>query len=189
VGEYPFSEVQDELAARCQLKFDLARTDEEQGEIIFNFILERERLRRNATVAGPGQDAIDRETLKTLQNPFSLGPDLSIAEVVFRRLCVDPSSAAAYLNAALQQRSAAQSRRASKPRPKARDGITQAIEEILEDRPRMSAKHVGLALKDHDEVFLQDNEYRHRFDASTLRVSNLASRVSEARKRVSDQPG
>lgn len=79
----------------------------------------------------------------------------------------------------------AQSKRASKPRPRSRDSITTAIEEILEDAPKLTAKEVGQALEGREDIDLIGDEYRHRSDSSALRESNLASRVSDARKRVS----
>jgi hypothetical protein len=44
-------------------------------------------------------------------------------------------------------------------------------------------------LEHHPDIQLMGDEYRHIRDASTLRVGNLDSRVSDARRRVSGQPG
>lgn len=189
MGELPFLEVQDDLAARCGVALDQAQTDDERGRVILNFILERERLRHGLTDPGPRRDALDRETLAKLNGPADLGPEHSISEVVFRRLCENPASAAAYLESAMQQRSKAQSKRARQQRPGSRGAITRVIEDILEDDPDMCAKDVGFALEQSAEISLIEDEYRHSFDGSTLKVSNLASRVSDARKRVSGQPG
>lgn len=189
MGEHPFVEVQDDLAARCGLALDQAHTDDERGRVILNFILERERLRHGLTDPGPRRDALDHATLAKLNSPTELGPEHSISEGVFRRLNENPASAAVYLDSAMKQRSIAQSKRAKKQRPRKWDAITRIIQEILEEAPGMSAKQVGEELEEREDILLLDDEYRHVKDASVLKVSNLASRVSDARKRVSGQPG
>lgn len=113
------------------------------------------------------------------------GPKYSIPEAILRRLSEDPGDAVRYLFRHLATQSEQQSRRAQSPRPNRKNSITRLIEEILEGNIKMSAKMVGLELEASPEITLLDDEYRHEFDASTLKVSNLASRVSEARKRVS----
>lgn len=189
MADRPFVELQGELAARFGLALDRAQTDDERGQIIRDFILERERFRHGLTEPGLLRDALDRATLAKLNRPSQLGPEHSIREGVFWRLYADPGSAAVYLDAAIRQRSAAQSKRARQPRLANRDAITRLIEEILEGDPKMSAKEVGLALEESADICLLGDEYRHTSDASTLKVSNLASRVSDARKRVLGQPG
>lgn len=185
MGEGQFAEVQYEIADRFGLALERAQSDHERGRIIRDFILERERVRHGLTEPGPRRDALDRATLAKLSNPADLGPEHSISEGVFRRLEKTPASAAVYLETAMQQLSEAQSRRAKQQRPRSRGAITRLIEELLEDDIKISAKKVGLELERSPEITLVDDEYRHASDASTLKVSNLASRVSDARSRVS----
>ena len=147
MGDRTFTEVQEELAERWGTMLNEAKTDEERGKILLDFIYDRERLRNGIGEPGLRRDALDRATLATLSRPVDLGPEHSALEVVFRRLVEEPASALLYLESAVRQRSAAQSRRAGKPRPGNRDSITKAIEEILEDSPKLAAKEVGQALK------------------------------------------
>lgn len=185
MSDRPFAKVQEELAELWQHKLDLAGTDEERGKIMLDFILECERVRNGIGKPGALRDALDRKTLAKLTNPDELGPEHSLFEGTIRRLCNEPAAASVYLERAIRQRSAAQSKRASKPRSGSRDSITLAIEEILEDSPKITAKEVGRELGGREDIDFTGDEYRHRSDSSALRVSNLDSRVSDARKRVS----
>jgi hypothetical protein len=163
-------------------------TEEELGQALLAFINVTLQL-QHPLLSGLTEDDLLSETIRRLKSPSELGPEHSITEATLRRLVEDPADAIRYISTAKQQHSASQSQRGSKPRPRSKDSITQAIEEILEETPQMTAKNVGRALEGHEDIDLIDDEYRHRSDASTLKVSNLSSRVSNAKKRVSCQPG
>lgn len=184
-----FEMKQEELVDRynpCMLK---AKSDRERGEIFIEFVLERERMRHNCFEAGAQRDEIDRRTLSKLANSFALGPEFSRDEAIFRRLVADPASAIRYIDQFHEQNSAAQSERASKPRPKSKDKITEKIEEILSVNLKLSAKAVARDLEDSDEITLIEEEFRHNDDASTLKFSNLPNRVADAKKRLKKDSG
>ncbi|WP_085308410.1 hypothetical protein [Planktotalea arctica] len=181
--DIPFIEAQSQLAEEWQKKFDDAQTDEERGQFQRGFVLQRERVRAGVTVAGSERDEVDRKTLEKLSNPTELGPELSLHEVIFRRLASDPASAVVYQRTAAAQRSKAQSVRASKSRPKRRDCITGIIDELVAENPKIAAKQVGKRLMDDCDITILEGEYRHNIEGSTLKEENLPSRVSEAKKR------
>ena len=141
--EVPFVEVHSQLSEDWLKKLSKAETDEAAAEMILEFVLQRERMRAGVTKAGAKRDTIDQRTLGTLSNPTKLGPEFSRDEAIFRRLASEPLSAVAYLKAAIEQRSRAQSDRASKGRPSRKDYITEIIEEIVAVNPAISAKEVG----------------------------------------------
>lgn len=93
MGDRTFLEAQDELAGRWAAELDKATSDEERGQTMLGFVLERERLRMGVSKPGPRRDAVDAETLAKLTRPTALGPEHSAVEVVLRRLADDPSSA------------------------------------------------------------------------------------------------
>lgn len=180
-----FEGAQQALVDAFARKLEAVEGEEAQGQLLLEFVLERERLRRGVTGPGKNRDEVDRQTLSALADPDSLGPEHSLREVVMRRLVADPARAMRYLEAALEQRSASQARRGRRPRPRARDSITRAIEDILEERPGLPAKAVGRELAQHPDIQLLDGEFRSAVDAATLHETNLASRVSDAKKRLS----
>ena len=159
------------------------------GKSFLDFILQVERLRHGLTESGADRDRIDARTIALLENPDKLGPDHSVAEATFRRLVRNPKSAIRYVEAFVEARSLKQSLGAQKERPRARDPITQRIEKILEgETTSLPAKEVGrqliLSINDGGQggIVFDGDEYKH-VDGWTLKAGNLASRVSDARKR------
>lgn len=184
MDQLEFEDTHDALVNDFSDRLDAATGPEEAGPLIRQFILERERLRRGVVDSSPDRDAVDQETIAALASPDKLGPEHSLAEVVFRRLVVDPIKAAQYFESAIQDRSDTQSRRAKKPRPSRRDSITRVIEEILEEDLSLSAKKVGRRLQEHPDIQLIDDEYRHTGDTATMAETALKDRVSAAKKRL-----
>ena len=182
-------ERQEKLAEHFDLLRIKATSDTERGEIMKDFVLKLERMRHNCSEYGAERDEIDRRTLAKLADPLELGPEFCRDEGLFRRLAIDPAAASRYWDQSHEQLSAAQSKRASKPRPNNRDKITTAIEEILSDNPKLSAKEVGQRLTSGADVILIEEEFRHCEDASTLKISNLPNRVTDARKRLKKDSG
>jgi len=180
---------QEKLAEHFDLLRLKATSDTERGEIMKDFVLKLERMRHNCFEPGAERDEIDRRTLAKLADPLELGPEFCRDEGLFRRLAIDPAAASRYWDQSHKQLSAAQSERASKPRPNNRDKITMAIEEILSDNPKLSAKEVGQRLTSGADVILIEEEFRHCEDASTLKVSNLPNRVTDAKKRIKKDSG
>ena len=177
-------EQQTRLAEQFEQLRLMATSDTERGEIIKDFVLQLERMRHNCFRPGAERDEIDRLTLEKLADPLELSPEFCRDEAIFRRLTIDPSAASRYWDQSHKQLSKAQSERASKPRPKNKDKITEGIEGILSVNPKLSAKEVGQALEIYDEITIIEEEYHHREDASRLKVRNLRGRVSDAKKRL-----
>ena len=182
-------ERQEKLAEHFDLLRIKATSDTERGEIMKDFVLKLERMRHNCSESGAERDEIDRRTLAKLADPLELGPEFCRDEGLFRRLAIDPAAASRYWDQSHKQLSAAQSERASKPRPNNRDKITMAIEEILSDNPKLSAKEVGQRLTSGADVILIEEEFRHCEDASTLKIRNLPNRVTDAKKRLKKDSG
>lgn len=184
--ERPFSELHDELEARYQPQFDKAQSEEQHGKIMLSFVLERERLRNGISKPGADWDHCDRETLKRLANPDALGPEHSMREAVYRRLARDPAEGARYWDAANQMKSDEQSARAKKPRPRRYDSITKYINELVKDDPDISERLVREAFERNADFTVDGIEIRsYEDDVATLRLSNLGSRLSSAKKRLS----
>ena len=168
------------------------KTNLDSGETSMLFALERERLRQGITEPGPERDEVDAQTISLLKNSDKLGPEHSVAEAAFRRLTTNPEAAAEYVDAKRDAHSLKQSLAAQKERPKARDPITQRIEKILEGETRkLSTKEIGRLLTlsidggGQGGIVFDGDEYKH-VDGWTLKAVNLASRVSDARKRKRD---
>jgi hypothetical protein len=183
MSDIPFLEVQSQLAEEWQSKFDDAQTDLERGKLKQEFVLRWERVRAGVTAAGSARDEVDRKTLERLSNPTELGPEFSLHEGIFRRLASDPTSAVVYQRTAAEQKSKAQSVRASKIRPKRRDCITVIIDELVAENPGIKTKQVGKYLELDCDITILEGEYRHNIEGSTLKETNLRSRVSDAKKR------
>ena len=90
-----------------------------------------------------------------------------------------------YLEANVQKQSELQSNRAKANRRGSYDSITKLINEIVDGEPKMTALEVLDELKRTDGIVILDDEIRNNQDAQTMKVSNLASRVSDAKKRFS----
>ena len=158
---------------------------EAMKQLILNSCLAAARI----TEGDKDYDKTIAEIEERLRNPQFLGPECVVAEVVFRRMAVNFTDGYSYLDRTINAKNAAQSDRASKPRPKSKDKITDEIEEVLSGNPKLSAKAVGQALETCGEITLIDEEYCHSEDASRLKVSNLHSRVTDARKRLKKDSG
>lgn len=166
---------------------------EEIGFALLGFILERERIRFQMRRDDPNLLAMYVSRLAKLAIPNALGPEHAVAEAVFRRLAADPAEAAAYLNRFIEMRSASQSARASKRRTKRHGTVTQYIRLYLEEYPEASAKEVEAELSTIDGLVFIDGEIRvDGSDEEPVKVTNLPSRISDARKSLrkkSGQPG
>ena len=66
-------------------------TLESVGQAYLEYILKRERIRRDATDAGQRQDAVDYETLLTLKSADSDDPQHAHAMLTFQKLAVNPN--------------------------------------------------------------------------------------------------
>ena len=163
--------------------------DASEAEAMKQLILNMGLATAGLTEGDEDFDKIMAETEERLRNPQNLGPECVVAEVVFRRMAVNLTDGYSYLDRTINAKNAAQSDRASKPRPKSKDKITDEIEEVLSGNPKLSAKAVGQALETCGKITLIEEEYHHSEDASRLKVSNLRSRVTDAKKRLQKDSG
>lgn len=180
-----FEEVQKHLTEKFLQDAPTAETDEELGSAILDLVLQSERLRRCVKAPSTEQDEVDRQTLERLSDQTELGPENALVESVFRRLTKDPPAAMRHYRQAVQQRSAAQAQRAKSPRPRRWDSITRLINDIVADDTSITAEKVFEELTAIDGIIVIDGEIRNTQDSTTMKVGNLASRVSDAKKRTS----
>jgi hypothetical protein len=187
-----FEEVQKHLTEKFLREAATAETDEELGNAWLDFSLQSERLRHGVKVSGPEQAEVDRQTLERLHSQTELGPEYTFAESVFKRLAKDPASAMRYFQESRDRLSAVQTERSQKNRPRSYGSITKLINDIVDLEPDISTRAVRRELSRIDGIVIADEEIRNTQDGSTLKVSNLASRVSDARlraKKQSAEPG
>jgi len=163
-----------------------AETEDEVGHAILDLFLKSERLRRGVEAPSPEQTVVDFETVEKLGDARSLGPEFSFAEAAFRRLVDDPASAIKYIEQSRANFSQAQSRAAQKLRPTSYDPFTVLINDWVTAEPNIKAKQIGERLRKHSDIDYdrQTGEFSTE-DRYTLKESNIASRVSDAKKRVS----
>ena len=183
----PFEDRQKQLIEEWERNAKSAETEDEVGRALLDLFIERERIRRGVETPSPEQILVDYETLEQLKNARSLGPEFSFAEAAFRRLVDDPASAIKYIEQSKANFSQAQSRAARKARPKRYDNLTKLINSMVAKTPNISAKEVGRKLEANEDVQFNASlrEFVHDDDRSSLNEKNLASRVSDAKKRVS----
>ncbi|MCZ8018847.1 hypothetical protein [Novosphingobium sp.] len=185
MDERPFEQVQKDLTDQFVRDEPATETDEELGNAVLGVILQSERLRHGVEASGPKQAEVDRETINRLYNQTELGPEHVFAESIFKRLAVDPASAMRHYRQAIDQRNRTQSQRAKSARPRSYDSITRLINDIVRDDPALKTTAVLDELAAIDGIIISDGEIRNTQDAETMKVSNLPSRVSDARKRFS----
>lgn len=185
MDEQSFEEVQRRLAEQFLQETSTLQTDEEVGAALLDFVLQRERLRHRVEGLGPEREKVDRQTLEHLYHQTELGPEHFFAESIFKRLAKDPANAMHHYRLALNHRSTTQAERAKSPRPRRYDSITKLINDIVVDDPAISTEAVREELAAIDGIVIADGEIRNTQDATTMRLKNLPSRVSDARKRLS----
>lgn len=165
---------------------------EELGRAILDFILRRERLRYRIQPGTPEADQIDRLTWTKLHKPDVLEPEHSVFEVFIRRFVTDSTEAVRYITKHVEDRSAAQAKRASGDREASWDGITRLITDFVESNPDAPAKVVAKYLINSGDVVFLGGEYRHKHDGSTATEKALVNRVSRSKHRLrknSREPG
>jgi hypothetical protein len=178
-----FAAAQQELVENFEAQGRHEETADDVAFALLEFIFERERLRHQMEPDDPNLLPLFRDTLAKLAAPDALGPEFSVAEAFLRRLAVNPPKAMEYMQKHVAQRSAAQSVRASKPRANRHDSVTSAIRLIVEEDPNVSAKAVERELATMDGFLFIEGEIRVG-DEAPVKVKNLPSRVSDARKSV-----
>jgi hypothetical protein len=192
MNEQSFEEARRRLEEHFLQEENVTETDAEIGAALLNFVLQQERLRHRVEGPGPEQEKVDRQTLERLYHQTELGPEYATIESIFKRLAKDPVSAIRHYRQAHEQRSLKQSERAKLPRPQRHDSITKLIQDMVDLKPDISTRAVKRELGRIDGILVDDEEIRNTQDGTSMKCSNLASRVSDARRRAkkqSAQPG
>ncbi len=159
------------------------------GPAIFEFVLKRERIRRNAIAASPRQDAVDYETVNSLRNAQLQDTKFVELEAIFRRLGHDPVDAAQYWARLIIQKaknlSEKQTMRAQKFRPRSLSPLSKLIDEIVLDNTKITANELRHKLKKHDGIIEVDGELRDTINTDSLKIQSLKDRLHRAKKRNS----
>jgi hypothetical protein len=168
-------------------------TFESVGQSYLEYILKRERTRRDATETGHRRDAIDYETLQTLKNAQLDDPTHMLSQVVLQRFARDPADAMAYIARAIDEKAAElskkQQQRARKPRRGSLSPLSKLIDEIVMDNPKITVNKLRHELKNHDGIIEIDGDLRDTIKTDSIKVKSLKDRLYRAKKRESRLPG
>lgn len=181
------------VAERVNNEFLEGRKDDEPvesvGQAFLEYILKRERIRRDATDAGKRQDAVDYQTLQTLKNAQLDDPAHMLSQVVLQRFGRDPTDAIEYINRVIDEKAAelskAQQKRAEKPRRGSISPLSNLIDEIVLGNPKITVNKLRHELKSHDGIIEIDGDLRDTVNNDTIKVKNLKDRLYRAKKRKS----
>jgi hypothetical protein len=168
-------------------------TNKQIADACLDLIFQRERLRRGA--ASPTEvDAVDKETLETLQSWDSRDPSFAVLEKVLRKLATGKGEDAVdYLKKSIQGKldaiSQGQSEKAKKPRPSRRHPLYIAAERIIGRRPDISYDDVidtlegmGLIHEVAEGNIYPPDPYGYEAEVRSITVSAMRSRVSKLKK-------
>ena len=183
----------EQIAERLLNKFLEGRKDDETvesiGQAYLEYILKRERIRREATDAGQRRDEVDYETLQTLKNAQLDDPAHMLSQVVLQRFGRDPTDAIEYINRVIDEKAAelskAQQKRAEKPRRGSISPLSNLIDEIVLGNPKITVNKLRHELKSHDGIIEIDGDLRDTVNNDTIKVKNLKDRLYRAKKRKS----
>ena len=180
----------EQIAKRLLNKFLEGRKDDETlesvGQAYLEYILKRERIRRDATDAGQRQEAVDYETLQTLKNAQLDDPEHMLSQVVLQRFARDPTDAVEYITRVIDEKTAElsykQRKRARKPRRGSLSPLSKLIDEIVLDNPKIAVHDLRHELKNHDGIIEIDGELRDTTNTDSIKVKNLKDRLYRAKK-------
>ena len=187
-GREPFEQV----AKRLLNKFLEGRKDDETvesvGQAYLEYILKRERIRRDATDAGQRQDAVDYETLLTLKSADSDDPQHAHAMLTFQRLGVDPIKAVEYVERLITSRQTEISQKmtaiASKQRPRGCKPFAKIIDELVRQNPSICRNSLLQRLKKHEDLSVIDNKIICLEPHDEMPVSGLSQALSRSKARL-----
>ena len=182
----------EQIAERFLNEFLEGRKDDETlesvGQAYLEYILKRERIRRDATDAGQRQDAVDYETLLTLKSADSDDPQHAHAMLTFQRLGVDPIKAVEYVERLITSRQTEISQKmkdiASNQRPRGRKPFGKIIDEIVRKNPSISRNSLLQRLKKHEELSVIDNKIICHEPHDEMPVSGLSQALSRSKARL-----
>ena len=187
-GKIPFKEVAERLYKEMVEKEYEGEPLESKATAYLNYVLQRERIRREAMVAGQRQDAVDYETLVTLKNADSDDPQHAHAMLAFQRLSVDPIKAAEYVERLITSRQTELSQKmtdiASKQRPRGRKPFAKIIDEIVRQDPSISRNSVLQRFKKHEEFNVINDKIICHEPHDEMPVSGLSQALSRSKARL-----
>jgi hypothetical protein len=183
----------EQIAERLLNEFLEGRKDDETvenvGQAYLEYVLKRERIRRDATDAGQRQDAVDYETLQTLKNAQLDDPKHMLSQVVLQRFARGPADAVEYITRVIDEKTAElsnkQRKRARKPRRGSLSPLSKLIDEIVLNNPKIAVNDLRHELKNHDGIIEIDGELRDTINTDSIRMENLKDRLYRAKKRES----
>ena len=181
----------EQIAKRLLNKFLEGRKDDETlesvGRAYLEYILKRERIRRDATEADQRRDAVDYETLQTLKNAQLDDPEHMLSQVVLQRFARNPADAVEYTTRVIDEKivelSNKQRKRAKKPRRGSLSPVSKLIDEIVLNSPKIEVNDQRHELKNRDGIIEIDSELRDSTYTNSIKVKNLKDRLYRAKKR------
>jgi hypothetical protein len=187
-GKIPFKEVAERLYKEMVEREYEGEPLESKATAYLNYVLQRERIRRDAMVAGQRQDAVDYETLVTLKSADSDDPQHAHAMLAFQRLGVDPIKAVEYVERLITSRQTEISQKmtdiASNQRPKGRKPFANIIDEIVRQNPSISRNSLLQKMKNHEEISVIDDIIICREPHDEMPVSGLSEALRRSKKRL-----
>ena len=192
MGDVARQELFEQVAKRLLNEFLDERNDDETQEIVgqayLEYILKRERIRRDATERGQRRDAVDYETLQTLKNADSDDPNHAHAMLTFQKFGFNPTKAMKYVDHLIKSRKTKLSRKmasiASNQRPRGRKPFAKVIDEIVKTDPSISRNSLLQILKKHEEINVIDNKIIYQEPHDEMPVSGLSQALSRPKKRL-----
>jgi hypothetical protein len=192
MGDVARQELFEQVAKRLLNEFLDERNDDETQEIVgqayLEYILKRERIRRDATERGQRRDAVDYETLQTLKNADSDDPNHAHAMLTFQKFGFNPTKAMKYVDHLIKSRKTKLSRKmasiASNQRPRGRKPFAKVIDEIVKTDPSISRNSLLQILKKHEEINVIDNKIIYQEPHDEMPVSGLSQALSRSKKRL-----
>lgn len=193
MGDSAEQEPFEQINKRLLNEFIEARHDDETpesvGQAYLEYILKRERIRRDAAEKGQRQDAVDYETLQILKNAQLNDPKHMLSQVVLQRFARDPVDAVAYITRVIDEKAAElckkQQQRARKPRRGSLSPLSKLIDEIVMDNPKITVNKLRHELKNHDGIIEIDGDLRDTIKTDSIKVKSLKDRLYRAKKRDS----
>ena len=187
-GKISFKEVAERLYQEMVDREYEGEPLDSKATAYLNYVLQRERIRRDAMVAGKRQDAVDYETLVTLKSADSDDPQHAHAMLAFQRLSVDPIKAAEYVERLITSRQTELSQKmtdiASKQRPRGRKPFAKIIDEIVRQDPSISRNSVLQRFKKHEEFNVIDDKIICHEPHDEMPVSGLSQALSRSKARL-----
>ena len=188
-GKNPFKEVAERLYQEMIEREYEDEPLESKATAYLNYVLQRERIRRDAMDAGQRRDAVDYETLQTLKYADSDDPQHAHAMLTFQKLAVNPIKAFKYLERSITDKQIEISRNmsviASNERPKGRKPFAKIIDAIVKTKLNISRNSLFQELKKHEDLSIKNDEIVYNPTRDVMTIDALRGALSRSKKRVS----